>query len=383
LRYRLPVDILPLMIINDHTDWLEIDLGAFKKNIKKMKEITGKPVMAVIKANGYGHGLVEIARAALQRGAASCGVARVEEAFRIRENGLQGQILVLGGAMVDHIPFAMAENIALTISDPVTARKFSEEAERLGGTIHVHAKVDTGMNRLGVSAEEGIEFLKLLKSLPGLQVDGLFTHFARADEIAAGTTEAQLARYTKFLTQVSHAGLTPPLVHAANSAASLFFPAARFDMVRPGIALFGINPAENAVLPEGFKPILEWKTRLISIKDIPAGSGISYGHKYTTSKTESVGVIAVGYADGFRRTDGNKVLIRGRYAPVIGTICMDQCMVNLDDIPDATLEDEVVLIGSQGGRQISAEMVARTWGTISYEVVCGLTARLPRIYRDE
>jgi alanine racemase len=172
-------------------------------------------------------------------------------------------------------------------------------------------------------------------------------------------------------------------VHAANSAASLFSPAARFDMVRPGIALFGINPAEDAVLPEGFKPILEWKTRLISIKDIPAGSGISYGHKYITRKTERVGVIAVGYADGFRRVDGNKVLIRGRYAPVIGTICMDQCMVNLDDIPDAVLEDEVVLIGSQGGKQISAEMVARTWGTISYEVVCGLTARLPRIYRDE
>jgi len=371
------------MNINDHTDWLEIELGAFKRNIKKMKEITGKPVMAVIKANGYGHGLVEIARAAIQGGAVICGVARVEEAFQIRDKGLKGQILVLGGAMADHIPYALAENIALTISDPATARKFSEEAVRLGGTIHVHAKVDTGMNRLGVPAEEGIEFLKLLKSLPGLQVDGLFTHFARADEIAAGTTEAQLARYTKFLVKVAHEGLTPPLVHAANSAASLFFPAARFDMVRPGIALFGINPAEGAVLPEGFKPILEWKTRLISIKDIPAGSGISYGHKYTTSKTERVGVIAVGYADGFRRADGNKVLIRGRYAPVIGTICMDQCMVNLDDIPDAALEDEVVLIGSQGGKQISAEMVAHTWGTISYEVVCGLTARLPRIYRDE
>jgi alanine racemase len=383
LRYLRPVDILPDMNINDHTDWLEIDLGAFKRNIAKMNEITGKPVMAVIKANGYGHGLAEIARAALYGGAAICGVARVEEAFRIRRKGIHGKMLVMGGAMTDHIPFALAEDISLTLSDPATARTFSQEAVRLGGKIHVHAKVDSGMNRLGVPVEQGVEFMKQLKSLPGLQVDGVFTHFARADEINAGTTENQLERFNKFLVELKQAGLTPSLVHAANSAASLFFPAARFDMVRPGIALFGINPAEDAELPEGFTPVLEWKTRLISIKDIPAGSGISYGHKYTTTKTERVGVIAVGYADGFRRVDGNNVLIRGKYAPVVGSICMDQCMVSLDDIPEARLEDEVVLIGSQGGRTISAQMIAHSWGTIAYEVVCGLTARLPRIYRED
>ena len=172
------------------------------------------------------------------------------------------------------------------------------------------------------------------------------------------------------------------MIHAANSAASLFFPTARFDMVRPGIALFGINPSEEAVLPEGFKPVLEWKTRLISIKDIPAGSGISYGHKYITSKQERIGVIAVGYADGFRRVFGNEVLVRGKRVPVIGNICMDQCMINLDAVPEAELGDEVVLIGRQGKEHISAEMIASNWGTIGYEVVCGLTARLPRIYRD-
>lgn len=383
LLYLTRVDILPHMIINDHTDWLEIDLGAFKKNIQKMKEITEKPVMAVIKANGYGHGLTEIARAAFQGDAAFCGVARVEEAFRIRSKGVRGKLIVLGGAMPDSIPFALAEDVSLAVSDPLTARNFSDAAVRLGGIVHVHAKVDTGMNRLGVPVGEGMEFLKLLKNLPGLQVDGLFTHFARADEITAGTTEAQLERFVKFLAEVKQAGLTPSLVHAANSAASLFFPAARFDMVRPGIALYGINPAEDAVLPAGFRPVLEWKTRLISIKTIPAGSGISYGHKYITTKPERVGVIAVGYADGFRRMNGNRVLIRGRYAPVLGSVCMDQCMVSLDEIPDAALEDEVVLIGSQGKNQITAEMIAKKWGTISYEVVCGLTARLPRIYRDE
>lgn len=371
------------MNINDHTDWLEIDLGAFKKNIERMNEITGRPVMAVIKANGYGHGLAEIARAALYGGAAICGVARVEEAFRIRRKGIHGKMLVLGGAMTDHIPFALAEDISLTLSDTTTARIFSQEAVKLGGKIHVHAKVDSGMNRLGVPVDQGVEFIKLLKSLPGLQVDGVFTHFARADEIHAGTTEIQLGRFNRFLSELKQTGLTPSLVHAANSAASLFFPDARFDMVRPGIALFGINPAEDAVLPPGFTPVLQWKTRLISIKDIPAGSGISYGHRYTTTKTERVGVIAVGYADGFRRVEGNKVLIRGKYAPVLGSVCMDQCIVSLDDIPEAQLEDEVVLIGSQNNRQISAEMIAQLWGTIAYEVVCGLTARLPRIYRED
>ncbi|BCY19269.1 hypothetical protein hrd7_31180 [Leptolinea sp. HRD-7] len=383
MRYLCRVDILPHMNINDHTDWLEIDLGAFKRNIAKMSEITGKPVMAVIKANGYGHGLAEIARAALYGGAAICGVARVEEAFRIRRKGIHGKMLVMGGAMTDHIPFALAEDISLTISDPVTARTFSQEAVRLGGKIHVHAKIDSGMNRLGVPAEQGVEFMKLLKTLPGLQVDGVFTHFARADEVNAGTTEQQLGRFNTFLTELKQVGLVPPQVHAANSAASLFFPAARFDMVRPGIALFGINPAEDAILPEGFSPVLQWKTRLISIKDVPPGCGVSYGHRYTTTKTERIGVIAVGYADGFRRVDGNRVLIRGKYAPVLGSICMDQCMVSLDDIPEAQLEDEVVLIGSQDNRKITAEMIAHSWGTIAYEVVCGLTARLPRIYRDD
>jgi alanine racemase len=370
------------MIIDGHTDWLEIDLGAFKSNIQLMNRITGKPVMAVIKANGYGHGLVEIARAAFEGGASICGVARVEEAIRIRKKGIHGKILVMGGAMADSIAFVLKEDVQVTVSDLATAKEFSDAALKLGGVVHVHAKVDSGMNRLGVPVEQGSDFLKSLRLLPGIRVDGLFTHFARADEVKAGTTEQQLSRFKGLLAGVEKAGLRPLLVHSANSAASLFFPAARFDMVRPGIALFGINPSEEAVLPEGFKPVLEWKTRLISIKDIPAGSGISYGHKYITSKQEKVGVIAVGYADGFRRVPGNEVLVCGKRARVIGNICMDQCMVNLDAIPEAEMGNEVVLIGRQGNERITAEMIAKHWGTISYEVVCGLTARLPRIYLD-
>jgi alanine racemase len=369
------------MTYNGHTDWLEIDLGAFENNIQQMKQITCKPVMAVIKANGYGHGLVEISKSALRGGASICGVARVEEAIRIRKKGIKGDILVMGCAMAESVPFALTNDILFTVADLQTAREYSAATQQNGGLLHVHAKVDSGMNRLGVPAELGLDFLKELRRLPGLQVDGLFTHFARADETSAGTTEMQLERFNQLIAEARQNGLLPPIIHAANSAAALFFPEARFDMVRPGIALFGINPAEDAVLPPGFEPVLEWKTRLISIKDVPSGSGISYGHRYTTSKLERVGVIAVGYADGFRRMIGNEVLVRGRRVPVIGSVCMDQCMVNLDNIPDAKLGDEVILIGRQGKEQISAEMIARKWETIAYEVVCGLTARLPRIYK--
>ena len=382
MRYLPRMDILPHMTITGHTDWLEIDLGAFKNNIQIMKKVTGKPVMAVIKANGYGHGLAEIARAAFHGGAAICGVARVEEAIRIRKKGIHGKILVMGWAMPENIHFVLAEDISLTVSDMATAKDYSDAAVLKGGILHIHAKIDSGMNRLGVPVEQGLEFLKTLNSLPGLQVDGLFTHFARADEITSGTTEQQLERFSKLMADVKKAGLTPSMVHAANSAAALSFPAARFDMVRPGIALFGINPSKDTILPKEFKPVLEWKTRLISIKDIAAGSGISYGHHYITSMQERVGVIAVGYADGFRRVVGNEVIIRGKRAPVIGNICMDQCMINMDAVPEAALGDEVVLIGKQGNEHISAEMIAKHWGTISYEVVCGLTARLPRNYKD-
>ena len=237
------------------------------------------------------------------------------------------------------------------------------------------------MGRLGVPVSQGLEFLRSLTELPGLEVEALFTHFARADEPRATTTGDQINRFLHLLDEVGRAGLKPTLIHASNSAGALNYPDARFNLIRCGVSVYGLNPSPETKLPPDLQKALTWKTRLTSVKVLPPGHGVSYGFHYYTSKEERIGVIAIGYADGFRRTKGNQVLVRGSIAPVVGAVCMDQCMVNLDLIPEARVGDEVILIGGQGSQSISADDIARTWETINYEVVCGLADRVPRFYQ--
>jgi alanine racemase len=355
--------------------WLEIDLAAIRGNVRRLRELTAAPVMAVVKANGYGHGLAAAAQAAQAGGAGWLGVARLDEALQLRAAGLGGRILVLGCTPPDGVPAAVEHEIALTLYDSGLARACA-------GGVRVHVKVDTGMGRLGVPHEQAAAFFQTLRHLPGMTVEGVFTHFARADEPGETATPDQLARFTQLLGKLAAAGMRPPLVHAANSAAALNFPAARFDLVRPGIAIYGMNPAPGSPLPPGFQPALAWKARLSSVKDAPPGHGVSYGHRYVTSRRERLGVAAVGYADGFRRAAGNVVLIGGRRVPVVGNVTMDQVVVSLEAVPEAQVGDEVVLIGSQAGDTITAEEVAARWGTIAYEVTCGVAARVPRVYKD-
>ncbi len=222
--------------------------------------------------------------------------------------------------------------------------------------------------------------LKDLSRRPQLNVEGIFTHFARADEPQASTTAEQLAMFDKLVMQLRQAGIAPKYIHAANSAAILNFPAARYDLVRPGISLYGFPPSPETPIPAKLKPALTWKTRLTSVRTFPSGHGISYGHIYNTSHAERIGSIAIGYADGYRRVDGNVALVHGKRVPVVGRVCMDQCMLQLEEVPDAAIGDEVVLLGGQGSEYISAEEIAGRWGTINYEVICGLSTRLPRIY---
>jgi alanine racemase len=239
------------------------------------------------------------------------------------------------------------------------------------------------MGRLGVFTEDGLAFVEMIRQSPELQLEGAFTHLARADEPAEDTTGWQIERFTRLIEALAEAGLRPPLVHAANSAASLYFPQAHFDMVRAGIAIYGLQPSAEAPLPAGFCPALTWKARLASVKELPAGHGVGYAYRYTTSRQERVGVIPVGYADGFRRRVGNFALVGGIRVPVLGGVCMDQCMLRLDDVPAAQIGDEVVLLGKQGSAAITAEEIGQAWSTVNYDVVCGLTARVPRIYREE
>ena len=213
-----------------------------------------------------------------------------------------------------------------------------------------------------------------------LNLQGIFTHFARADEPEANTTKNQIERFGKIISNLQEAGICPEIIHAANSAGAIEFPESRFNMVRVGIGLYGLSPSKSVNLPPSIDPALSWKTRLISIKELEKGHGVSYGFSYYTKKKERIGVIAVGYGDGFRRQPGNKVLIRGKIADVVGNVCMDQSMVQIDHIPDAEIGDEVVLIGSQNGKEITATDIADRWNTINYEVICGLASRMPRYY---
>ena len=361
--------------------WLEIDTAAIQNNIHQIQTITQRPVMAVVKANGYGHGMVEAARAAAAAGAAWCAVARIDEALALRQAGIRLPILVMGFCPPERAAEAAHQHIRLSVYDLTLARQMAEQVAPTGSRLRLHVKVDTGMGRLGVMPAGALDLVSWLAGQEALEVEGIFTHFARADEPAQPETDAQIDTFIEVLHSLSSTGLRPPLVHAANSAASLYFPRAYFDMVRPGIAIYGLHPSPDAPLPPSFRPALSWKARLASVKMLPAGQGIGYGHRYVTAGEERIGVLPVGYADGLRRQVGvNAVLVNGRKVPVVGGVCMDQCMLQLDEVPAAQPGDEVVLIGSQGEAARTAEEIAQSWGTVNYDVVCGLAARVPRFY---
>jgi len=363
-------------------NWLEIDLGAIRYNIQRLAAISARPVMAIVKANAYGHGLVEVARAAVAGGAAWLGVARLEEGAVLRQAGLEAKILVLGMTLPERAAEAAALDLRLAVYDPEQAQATSAAARAAGLRLRVHAKFDSGMGRLGVTPENGLEFIRALRGLDGLEVEGMFTHLAEADDPPKPSTDRQLDRFASLMEVLQASGLRPPLAHAANSAATLYFPRAHFDMVRCGIAIYGLHPSSDAPLPADFRPALAWKARLASVKLLPPGHGIGYNFRYTTTRTERIGVCPAGYADGLRRRLGNFALVGGKRVPVVGGVCMDQCMLQLDQVPDAKAGDEIVLIGSQGSERISAEDFGNAWGTVNYDVVCGLSARVPRFYLE-
>lgn len=371
--YFYPVDI------NTYSTWLEIDLNALKNNVAEVMKMTGRGVMAVIKANGYGHGMRPVAQACVAGGATWCGVARFEEALALRRAGISNRILVLGFTPASKIPEAIENNITVALFNAELAQTYLEYVRIHAGTLRAHVKVETGMGRLGMPVEVVAPFLRALKNSP-IQVEGIFTHFARADEADSDATLKQIRLFNELLNDLSNQGLKPEIVHAANSAAILNFPSSYYDLTRPGDLIMGMSPIEGKPLPRQFRPVLTWKAKLISLRDFPAGQGISYGSKYVTSRNERIGVIPIGYGDGFRRVDGQQVLVGGKRVNIVGRVCMDQCMLQLDGVPEAKIGDEVVLIGHQGSEFISVDEVALRWDTINYEVVCGLAERLPRIY---
>jgi alanine racemase len=366
--------------------WIEVDLSAIANNTRRIKSLVGEHVRVMIslKADAYGHGALKVARTGLHNGASMLGVATVSEAAPLREAGIEAPILVFG-----YVPFwqmreAIRQNVTVTIYASESAQALSRAAQALGKTVKVHLKVDTGMSRLGIRAEQIEEIVALaheITELPGLQFEGLYTHFAEADSANRSSIQRQLARFKNVLQRLEGEGLRPPIVHASNSAATISEPEAHFDMVRPGIAIYGLDPSTEVQLPAGFRPALSFKTQVSQVKLIPAGEKISYGGTYTTERPTLIAVLPVGYADGFRRGPQNwgSVLLHGKEAPLLGRVCMDQCMVDVSTIPQVRMGDEVVLIGRQGEASLSAERVAERLGTINYEVVSEILARVPRV----
>ncbi len=366
--------------------WLEVDLNAIGSNTRHMASLVGPAVkiLVALKADAYGHGADKVARTVLYNGANMLGVATVSEAIPLREAAITAPILVFG--YIPHLQMreAVRLDVTTTLYSHESAQELSRTAQELGKTVKVHVKVDTGMGRLGIRYENQDEILDLLRSiqsLPGLTLEGLYTHFAQADAADQKHVRLQLARFQELVTVLDKYQLRPPIVHAANSAAALTIPEAQFDMVRPGIAIYGLHPSSEVRLPDSFRPALSFKTQVSQVKWLPEGEGVSYGSTYVTTKPTRIAVLPVGYADGFRRAPRNwgVVLIRGQLAPILGRVCMDQCMVDVTHIPQVRMGDEVVLIGRQGEAALTAEQVAEQLGTINYEVVSEILARVPRV----
>jgi Alr-MurF fusion protein len=370
----------------DRPTWVEIDLSAIAHNTRQIQSLVGPNVhiLASLKADAYGHGALKVARTVLLNGANMLGVATVSEAAPLREAGIQVPILVFGYVPHWQMREAVHLRLTLTLYSIESAQALSRAAQALNQTTRVHVKIDTGMGRLGIRAERIAEIVQLLHeiiNLPRLELEGIFTHFAMADTQDQTHARKQLSRFQHVLQCIEEKHIRPPLIHAANSAAILSLPEAHFDMVRPGIALYGLDPSSEVRLPAEFRPALSFKTQIAQVKDIPEGESISYGCTYITDRSTRVAILPVGYADGFRRapTNWGSVLVHEQEAQLLGRVCMDQSIIDISHIPHARVGDEVVLIGRQGTVSLTAEQVARRLGTINYEVVSEILARVPRV----
>jgi Alr-MurF fusion protein len=371
--------------------WLEIDLDVIRQNMHLLRQIIGqdRQLFAVVKANAYGHGATLVAPAALDGGADRLAVAAVNEAIELRQAGIQAPILLLGYVPAWQSEALLHYGLTATVYDAHVAKELSALARAQNSVITVHVKVDTGMHRLGLYPEETPDFLRLLSSLPGLSVEGLYTHFSTADESNKDFACQQLATFTTLLDRLAEEGLRPPLVHSANSAATLSLPASHLNGVRCGISLYGLHPSAETPLPDGLRPVMRWVARVAQVKELKPGDAVSYGNTYVADSHRTVAVIPVGYADGFPRSPRHwgSVLIGGHHAPILGRVCMDQTIVDVTEISAACEQvrqgDEVVLIGAQGNQSLSAEEVATRLGTINYEVVSRLMARIPRVGSNE
>lgn len=363
-----------------------MDCAAFRHNLDAVRSYVGPRVriMAVIKANGYGHGMLHLAREAEAWGIADLGVARVHEGLELRAAGFGQRILVFESPALQAVRDAIAQELTLTVTEPAVLGMIEDEARRRGVRASVQVKVDTGMGRLGLPAGEAGDLILRTGRSPHVVLSGVYSHFATSEDPDRAFALLQLERFEAVLEGVRRAGLDVPERHMANSGAIIAIPESYGDMVRPGIMLYGYPPGQG--MPERYpvRPVLSLISRVAFLKDVPAGTPISYGRRYFTGAPARIATIPMGYGDGYSRllTGKAEVLIRGKRFPVVGTICMDQLMVNVSGEPEITTGDDVVFLGAGGSDRITAWDVASLTGTIPYETTCALTPRVPRLYQS-
>ena len=367
--------------------WAEVDLGAIAHNLRELrKRLTGRAyLMPVIKANAYGHGMLEVARTCVEEGAEFLGVALLEEALMIKEAGIEKpKVLVLGATSEEGAEEAVRHGVRLTCFDRRLAEAVSDAACRLQQLGYLHIKVDTGMGRLGFYPDErNLAEIEYISKLPGVVLEGIFTHFALADARDKSYTEWQFERFRCFCSKLEEKGIRPPLRHAANSAALIDLPETHLDLVRPGISVYGLWPSDEIVNRDlDLIPALRLLTRIVMLKELPPGHSVSYGCTYTTTRTTKVATVPIGYADGYTRLFSGKVeaVVRGKRVPGIGRICMDQCMFDVSEVEGVQQGDEVILFGRPEDG-VTADELASIIGTINYEIVCMIGPRIPRIYK--
>ncbi len=369
-------------------------MSNLQHNVKALRSLLkpGVQLMAVVKADAYGHGALPCTQAMLDAGADTLGVGIVSEGIELREQGVQAPIQVLIGIFPDEIDELIQHNLTTTLYSRSLAETLSQRAGLLGKEAGVHVKVDTGMGRLGIAPDQLPGLVEFIAGLKNIRIESIFTHFSSADHADPGFTLKQMKCFQASLDALKKAKFDIPLAHCANSAALLQFPESQYDLVRPGIALYGALPAPGlAPVIESLTakhrefsliPVMQWKTRILTINSLPKGSPVSYGKKFVTQRDSRIATLPVGYADGLDRllTHRMQVLVRGHKLPQVGTICMDMCMVDVTDCAEAQEGDEVVLFGQQGEETLTADEMATQAETIPYEILCGVGKRVPRIY---
>lgn len=364
--------------------WIEVDLGVIARNVRLVRERLprGIALLAVVKANAYGHGAIPVARTVLDSGAALLGVTCLDEALELRHAGITAGILMLGYAPPEHADLVVEYGIIANCYSADVLDALDRAASKAGAVARVHLKVDTGMGRLGPLPGEFLDLIDRALGLRHVRVEGIFSHLASADDPESAQTARQRAEFERLVAAAARRGLTPRYVHLANSAATISGAAPVGNVVRIGAALYGLHPSARVPCPPGIRPALTFKTRVAQVKDLPAGSAISYGATYVTARDARIAVLQAGYADGLRRSPRSwgEALVRGRRAPLVGAVCMDMCMADVTHIAGVGAGDEAVLLGSQGNDHITFEDVARRTGTVNYEVACQLASRLPRMY---